>query len=211
MPAYGCNKFATVLTSGTRGVYSECGKGESVSEKVAVAVEFARKAHEGHKRKGTPEPYISHPIEVMEMVARYGASEAVQMAAVLHDTVEDTGVKPEELARLFGEEAAALVMELTEPYGSPRPAYEFRKAAYLVAMKGASPGAALVAASDKLSNAKSILALSVEMGPAVFELFKKKREGTLKFYREVTEVLKPKVPVGLAAELEEAVSKMEAL
>ena len=57
------------------------------------ALEFATKAHEGQVRKYTFEPYINHPIEVMNIVKTVPHTEEMLCAALLHDVVEDCGVK----------------------------------------------------------------------------------------------------------------------
>lgn len=76
---------------------------------------FAFKAHEGQLRKGALKlPYICHPLEVVNILARvgYATDYKVLSAAVLHDVIEDCGVKPADLVE-FGPEVVALVNELT--------------------------------------------------------------------------------------------------
>ena len=51
------------------------------------ALNLAATAHEGQKRKGTPIPYISHPVAVAALVASYGGDEDQQIAALLHDVL----------------------------------------------------------------------------------------------------------------------------
>ncbi|MGN6617321.1 MAG: HD domain-containing protein [Ilyomonas sp.] len=53
--------------------------------------DFAGKAHAGQKRKYTPEPYIVHPVRVMQICKEYTSSILVLCAALLHDVLEDTG------------------------------------------------------------------------------------------------------------------------
>ena len=75
---------------------------------VIGAYEFGAAAHEGQTRK-TGEPYISHPVAVAQSLAEmYLDSEAI-MAAILHDTVEDTEATLEEIEEKFGREVALLV------------------------------------------------------------------------------------------------------
>ena len=68
------------------------------------AVRFAADKHRHQRRKG-PEgsPYINHPIEVAETLARVGniSNLAVLQAALLHDTIEDTGTTAGEIEELF--------------------------------------------------------------------------------------------------------------
>ncbi len=72
------------------------------------AFEFAKKAHEGQCRR-SGEPYITHPIAVAEIVASLELDEESIAAALLHDVLEDCGVKYEELEERFGKEIANLV------------------------------------------------------------------------------------------------------
>jgi len=76
---------------------------------------WATKKHEGQIRKYTGEPYIEHPIAVSELVREHGLSETAIIAAILHDTVEDTEATMEEVVKLFGEDVAEYVWYLTKP------------------------------------------------------------------------------------------------
>jgi (p)ppGpp synthase/HD superfamily hydrolase len=72
------------------------------------AYEFGAEVHEGQTRK-TGEPYISHPVAVAQSLAEmYLDSEAI-MAAILHDTVEDTEATLKQIEEKFGQEVALLV------------------------------------------------------------------------------------------------------
>lgn len=83
---------------------------------VMDAARFAAAAHgkTGVLRKYTGVPYIEHPVEVAMMVARAGLGSVAVKAALLHDVVEDTGTTLEEIKRVFGDEVAGVVDELTE-------------------------------------------------------------------------------------------------
>jgi len=65
--------------------------------KLALAIEFAARKHWGQKRKYNDEPFINHPIAVAEMARETNADRSVVIAAVLHDTVEDTDTTIEDL------------------------------------------------------------------------------------------------------------------
>lgn len=84
-----------------------------MSQKLLHAVEFAAKAHAGQTRKFSGEPYIVHPVAVARLAARFGLSEDAQVAAVLHDVVEDTEVSIEEVRDFFGPDVALMVWGLT--------------------------------------------------------------------------------------------------
>ena len=70
-------------------------------EKITAAYEFARIHHEGQLRK-SGEPFVCHPIEVAKIATEFGLDSDSIVAALLHDTVEDTSATQEELKEKFG-------------------------------------------------------------------------------------------------------------
>ena len=83
------------------------------SERVAKAVEIAKKAHDGQFRK-TGEPYIVHPLAVKKILEEWGMDEDTIIAGVLHDTVEDTNLTLDDIRKEFGEPVAFLVDDVTK-------------------------------------------------------------------------------------------------
>ncbi len=81
---------------------------------VAVARQFARDAHGEQTRKYTGLPYVTHTEAVADTVARHGGTEAMVIAALLHDTVEDTHITFEDIRVEFGEEVMDLVYYLND-------------------------------------------------------------------------------------------------
>jgi GTP pyrophosphokinase len=82
-------------------------------ETLKRAVEFATKAHKGQKRS-SGEPYISHPVKVADILISWGMDADSVIAAVLHDTVEDTDSTLEQIKELFGDDVAHLVDGVTK-------------------------------------------------------------------------------------------------
>ena len=82
--------------------------------KVETAIQYALLAHAGMKRKGKERPYILHPLEVLCIVSTMTEDEDILAAAVLHDTVEDTGVTLSDIREHFGERTAGLVASESE-------------------------------------------------------------------------------------------------
>jgi GTP pyrophosphokinase len=80
---------------------------------VEKAFEFARKAHEGHKRL-SGDPYITHPFEIALILADLEQDSLTIAAALLHDVIEDAAVTREELNQKFGEEITRLVEGVTK-------------------------------------------------------------------------------------------------
>jgi GTP pyrophosphokinase len=74
---------------------------------------FANAAHEGQQRL-SGEPYIVHPLEVGIILAGFKLDTNTIAAALLHDTVEDTGTTLDMIEKAFGEEVARLVDSVTK-------------------------------------------------------------------------------------------------
>lgn len=120
------------------------------------ALAFAAERHRAQRRKGGPDlPYINHPIAVALVLADEGGvtDEALLMAAVLHDTVEDTGTTFEELEERFGAEVTALVREVTDDKALP---YLERKKRQIRAAPHASPKGRLLKMADKICNLRDM-------------------------------------------------------
>lgn len=81
--------------------------------KIERAYRFAEKAHSGQKRK-SGEDYITHPIAVALNLLNMGADETTIIAALLHDTVEDTALSLDIIQKEFGVEVKKLVDGLTK-------------------------------------------------------------------------------------------------
>lgn len=90
---------------------------DTIARDILQAVEFAAHKHRDQRRKDVEtSPCINHPIQVAELIARVGGvgDLALLMAAVLHDTVEDTETTFVELEEIFGPEVRDLVAEVTD-------------------------------------------------------------------------------------------------
>jgi guanosine-3',5'-bis(diphosphate) 3'-pyrophosphohydrolase len=89
---------------------------------LARAYHFAAARNVDQRRKGeAAEPYMNHLAEVADLVAQAtrATDPEIIIAAVLHDTVEDTKTSVEELTALFGERVAKLVSEVTDDKALP--------------------------------------------------------------------------------------------
>ena len=156
------------------------------------AIALAAKAHEGQNRKGTAIPYVSHPVAVAALVARYGGDEDQQIAGLLHDVLEDAGPAWRPAIDEFGPRVLAIVEACTD--GTPDPdtgkksPWKERKEAYLVHLTETPDDALLVSACDKLHNAESILLDLTETGPSVFDRFSASRENVLWYYSELARI-----------------------
>lgn len=79
------------------------------------AAEWAKKKHEDTYavRKSTLNPYWGHPDNVAKLAKAYGGTKDEIIAAIAHDTIEDTNTTYEEIKTLFGKKVADLVKEIT--------------------------------------------------------------------------------------------------
>ena len=82
-------------------------------ERVQKAFTMGEKAHSGQKRK-SGEPYFTHPVAVADMLADMGADADTIIAALLHDTLEDTTMTMETIEKEFGPTVTALIDGVTK-------------------------------------------------------------------------------------------------
>ena len=128
---------------------------------VMRAAVFAGRVHAGHRRKGdAQEPYVNHVLEVAEILATHGAPVPAIVAALLHDTVEDSDADPEpttldHIAAAFGEEVAGIVAEVSDDKSLPK---ETRKALQVRQAPKKSDAAKQLKLADKISNLRAIAA-----------------------------------------------------
>lgn len=80
---------------------------------VTRAYEFAKHAHRDHKRN-SGEPYFIHPAAIAKHLAELGMDARTVAAGLLHDTIEDVGVSPEQITTEFGAEVLFLVEGVTK-------------------------------------------------------------------------------------------------
>jgi (p)ppGpp synthase/HD superfamily hydrolase len=130
-------------------------------ENMTAALEFARNAHRNQTRKYTGLPYVGHVVAVSEIVAAHGGDDNQIIAALLHDTVEDTDVTLESVRAKFGDDVATLVEELTNVYEAadyPHLSRAARKALEAERLGKISPRAQTIKYADFLNNGEDILA-----------------------------------------------------
>ena len=131
---------------------------EAQVERVLRAFQLGAQAHAGQERK-SGEPYITHPVAVAGILAELGLDAETIIAAILHDTLEDTELSREILAAEFGEVVAELVDGVTKldkmRFGSRQEAdaESFRK--MLLAM-ARDIRVILIKLSDRLHNMRTL-------------------------------------------------------
>lgn len=155
---------------------------------VLRALSFAAEKHRHQRRKDREaSPYINHPIDLAHiLVNEAGVTDtAVVIAAILHDTVEDTATTSEELSQAFGAEIAAIVAEVTDDKALPK---EERKRLQELHAPHSSPAAQLVKLADKISNLRDL----TRSPPATWDL--ERRRAYFEWARRVVDGLRGRHP-----------------
>jgi (p)ppGpp synthase/HD superfamily hydrolase len=174
---------------------------------------YAAEKHAGQTRKQTAVPYLSHLMAVASLVLEAGGDEDMAIAALLHDVVEDCGGMPRlrEVRKLFGRRVAKIVEGCTDSFGEPKAEWVERKKDYLRGVTQADAETRLVSASDKLHNVRTILADYRKDGEAIWARFSGKKEGTLWYYRALSDEYQRSGANRNTRELEIAVAELETL
>ncbi|MGC1310391.1 MAG: HD domain-containing protein [Phormidesmis sp.] len=126
------------------------------------ALQFAAHKHRHQRRKDVDKtPYINHPIAVANVLLNEASvtDETVLIAALLHDTVEDTDATFEEIEQQFGRAVRDIVSEVTDDKSLPK---AVRKQRQVEHAPGLSDRARLLKLADKTANLRDIAIASPE-------------------------------------------------
>ena len=129
-----------------------------LTPKFLSALSFAAHKHRNQCRKDTAQtPYINHPIAVANILLNEAGitDESVLIAALLHDTVEDTDTSFEELEQQFGKTIRDIVAEVTDDKSLPKAE---RKQQQIEHASGLSDRASLLKLADKTANLRDMVA-----------------------------------------------------
>ncbi|MEV0946479.1 RelA/SpoT family protein [Rhodococcus sp. NPDC049939] len=126
------------------------------------AYDVAEERHADQRRK-SGDPYITHPLAVASILAELGMDTTTLVAALLHDTIEDTGYSLEQLTAEFGEEVAHLVDGVTKldkvVLGNAAEGETIRK--MIIAM-ARDPRVLVIKVADRLHNMRTMRFLPPE-------------------------------------------------
>lgn len=131
-------------------------EGQCCDEILSAAI-FAAEKHQGQVRKDQRgSPYITHPLSVAKTLYEVGGIRDTQtlVAAVLHDTLEDTPTTTNDIRTLFGEGVLEIILEVTDDKLLPKME---RKRLQVVHAPDLSLPARLIKFGDKLVNCRDIL------------------------------------------------------
>ncbi|MBY0550903.1 MAG: HD domain-containing protein [Candidatus Obscuribacterales bacterium] len=119
---------------------------------ISAAIQFAADKHRKQRRKDRAQtPYINHPLQVFDLLLRIGGirDTYILVAAILHDTIEDTDTTADEIRDLFGEIVLGYVLELSDDKTLSQ---ADRKRLQVEHASHKSYGAKLIKTGDKISN-----------------------------------------------------------
>ena len=184
-----------------------------LSYRFGEAMTYAHKVHKDQKRKGTNIPYISHLIAVSSLVMENGGTEDEAIAALLHDAVEDQGgeARLKDIKAKFGDIVAKIVDECSDTHEETKPEWRERKEKYIAALAGKSKSGILVSLADKVHNIGTIIADYRIIGDDLWNRFKGGKEGTLWYYKSLSEIYLDHCPGSLAEEMERRVHTISRL
>jgi len=167
------------------------------SYQVEQAIKAAAVLHDGQVRRGkVPIPYITHLFSVAQYLREFTDDEVPIIAALLHDTLEDTGYTLTELTDDFGPDVAEIVTALTEPTerdGQPL-SWRDKKAAYALQLTQASEAAIMVAASDKIHNFRTLVEEYYNDYPRFLQDFGTNISERQEAYENIATVLNERLP-----------------
>ena len=168
----------------------------TLTDRFDAALAYASRVHRAQVRKGSGIPYVSHLLGVASLALELGADEDQAIAALPHDAVEDQG-GAERLADIrarFGDRVAEIVAHCTDTDAEPKPPWRARKEAYVAGLAEKPPHSLLVSLADKLHNAGAILTDLTAHGPSVWDRFTGGRDGSLWYYKALTDAFETRLP-----------------
>jgi (p)ppGpp synthase/HD superfamily hydrolase len=180
-----------------------------LSENFDNALAYASRLHRDQVRKGSGVPYVAHLLSVSSRVLVAGGSEVQAIAGLLHDAAEDQGGQATlgDIEKRFGSPVARIVADCTDSWVEPKPEWRPRKEAYLSALPAKSATSLLVSLADKVDNAEAILHDYRNIGDDLWSRFTGGRQGTIWYYRTLSEIFVRALPCPLTDELSRTVSQ----
>ncbi len=189
-----------------------------LSARFTSAVDYARTLHI-ERRKGSEIPYMAHLLGVAALVmaeaghAPIPITEDMVIAALLHDAAEDHGgaARLRDIDYNFGSNVARMVDGLSdslEADPNKKGSWKERKLAYIERLRGEPADTRIISAADKLYNARAILEDYRQVGPLVWQRFKRGRNDQLWYFVALLEVFKGFGSSRTVEELERVVEEL---
>ena len=184
-----------------------------LTDRFDEALAYASRIHRDQRRKGADIPYVSHLLGVAAIAIENGGTEDQAIAALLHDAVEDQGgaARLEDIRTRFGAEVAQIVADCTDSDTHPKPPWRARKEAYLASLSHKPAASLEVSIADKTHNAGAIIADLHIHGEQVWTRFTGGRDGSLWYYRELSDAFAELAPGTASNRFARLVDEMERL
>ena len=154
------------------------------SPRIELAITTAIEAHGLRRRKAKRGFQTAHALSVALITADFGFDEDTVVAALLHDTLEDTALDPGIILSRFGEPVLQMVRDVSEP---PKPTpWRERKETYIEQIR-ATPrlGSLAVASADKIHNLTKMHAELETQGVSFIDAFNASLEGMLWYQQTI--------------------------
>lgn len=171
--------------------------------RIEQAVRAASILHKDQLRRGSiPFPFVTHLIATAFTLIDYTTDEDVIVAALLHDTLEDTDYTVEELQEDFGGRVRDIVETLTEPQSNAENqiTWKERKLTYVRQLKKGSEEALLIAAADKIHNFRTTVEDYADAHERFFQDFGKNFDDRIEVYQAIANVINSRLKNPIVAE-----------
>ncbi len=173
------------------------------SYRIELALKAATVLHKGQVRKGSVAvPYVSHLFAVAMIAMDYTDNEDILIAALLHDTLEDTDYTPAELEEDFGGNVREIVEAISEPKDSEHKTHTWRekKDHYSKQLRDAPLEALVVSAADKIHNMRSIVEEYFDDHHRFVADFGGSLDERILIYQEISNMLNRRLKSGILSE-----------
>ncbi len=171
--------------------------------KLEQAIRAASVLHQDQVRKGNAAlPFVTHVVSVMLILRDYTSDEDTLVAALLHDTLEDTDYTLDELREDFGERVATLVSTVTEPRdleGKRRPWLEIKKE-YARQIRKGPKEAVMISAADKIHNFRTMVDEYYGSHDRFMQDFGTDINGRLEAYQHISNAINNRLTDGIVHE-----------
>jgi len=162
-------------------------------DKISRAIAFASEAHRAEFRKGNTIPYIVHPLDVLSILLKNGASEDLAIAGVLHDVLEDTPRSRDEIRQNFGDKVCSLVEDASEEEKltkgvsneEKKKTWKLRKQQKINKVRDSGRDLRLLICADKLANIRDMIADYRIVGDALWSKFNASKDQESWYYHEM--------------------------
>jgi len=166
-------------------------------DRIFKAFQFAGEAHKDEFRKGTAVPYLVHPMDVMSILMKNGASEDLAIAGLLHDILEDTPRTREDIRRSFGDSVTSLVEGASESEtltngvsnDEKKKTWKQRKSEKIEKARTSGRDLRLLICADKLANIRDLLEDLHASGESVWTKFNAPKDQESWYYHEIASAM----------------------